>query len=172
MQYSISALAKKTGLSIHTLRFYEKEGILRHVERSASGRRIYGEESLGCIIGILCLKQAGLSLPQIKEFFDWTLEGSDTLPDRLALFESARQNLIEQREILERSISFVDTAISYSKSAIEAAKQGNCPEEAYPFLTLKGMTNFPYIEKKNERLEPFLPEIDELFAHAEDKPQH
>ena len=57
MKYSISALARKTGLSIHTLRFYEKEGLLRHVERTDSGRRMYGEASLGCLLGVLCLNK-------------------------------------------------------------------------------------------------------------------
>ena len=44
MKYSISALSRKTGLSIHTLRFYEKEGLLRYVERTESGRHVYSFE--------------------------------------------------------------------------------------------------------------------------------
>lgn len=163
MNYSISALSKKTGLSIHTLRFYEKEGILRHVERTASGRRVYSEDSLGCIIGILILKESGLSLPQIKEFFDCTLGGNDTLPNRIELLKTAQQNLVEQQNILKRNIHFVDTAIAYSEAATKAAANGGNVEEMFPYLTLKGITSFPYLQMKDGKLEPRLPKDENVI---------
>ncbi|MFI3243535.1 MAG: MerR family transcriptional regulator [Akkermansia sp.] len=163
MNYSISALSKKTGLSIHTLRFYEKEGILRHVERTASGRRVYSEASLGCIIGILCLKEAGLSLPQIKDFFDSTLEGNESLPQRLALLQTARANLMAQREELERNIQFVETVIAYGEGAQQTAEEGGNPDEIFPFLTLKGIAAFPYMQMKDGKLEPCIPEGENII---------
>ncbi len=163
MNYSISALSKKTGLSIHTLRFYEKEGILRHVERTASGRRIYSEDSLGCVIGILILKEAGLSLPQIKEFFDSTLEGHDSLPNRIALLKTAQENLVEQLNSLKRNIHFVDTAIAYSEAATKAAAEGVNVDEMFPFLTLKGITSFPYMQMNDGKWEPCLPEGENII---------
>ncbi len=163
MNYSISALSKKTGLSIHTLRFYEKEGILRHVERTASGRRVYSEDSLGCIIGILCLKEAGLSLPQIKEFFDSTLQGAATLPQRLELLATARHNLLEQQAILNRNIQFVETAMAYGQAADKAAAEGIDVDQHFPFLTLKGITSFPYLHMKDGKLEPFVPEDENVI---------
>lgn len=166
MNYSISALSKKTGLSIHTLRFYEKEGILRHVERTASGRRVYSEDSLGCVIGILVLKEAGFSLPQIKDFFDSSLGGNETLRHRIELLETARQNLVEQQRILNRNILFVETAISYSAAASEAADKGVNVEEKFPYLTLKGITSFPYLHMKDGKLEPFLPADEDVIPKA------
>ena len=101
MKYTISALSRKTGLSIHTLRYYEKEGLLRYVERTESGRRVYGEASMGCLLGVLCMKQAGMTLPQIKAFMDVTIEGVATLPKRLEMMLSAREQLSKLKEAVD-----------------------------------------------------------------------
>ena len=158
-RYSISALARKTGLSVHTLRFYEKEGIIRHVERTSSGRRVYGEDSVGCLIGALCMKQARLTLAQIKEFFDQTLKGSDSLPHRLEMLITARQNLHDLRENLARSMKLVDFFIDGAKSAMEAVARGENPDEAFPLLTLEGISTIPTMMTEDGKLEPYMPAI-------------
>lgn len=157
MKYSISALARKTGLSIHTLRFYEKEGLLRHVERTGSGRRVYGEASLGCILGVLCLKQAGLTLPQIKSFFDETVQGVTSLPKRMEMMKEARKQLMERMEDLKRGINLVDFFINGTDKAMQAASEGKNPDEVFPFITLAGIVNFPFLKDSEGKLGPALP---------------
>ncbi len=170
MNYSISALSVKTGLSIHTLRYYEKEQLLRHVERTASGRRVYGEASIGTLYGILCLKEAGLTLPQIKRFFDATTEGDETLAERLSMLRAAKSNLIEEKKRLERSITFVKHTVIYSEKALQAQARGHLLEDSYPLLTLKGMKDFPFFNINAEgKLEPYIPE-DFIETNAKKKP--
>jgi len=169
MQYTISALSKKTGLSTHTLRFYEKEGLIRHVERTLSKRRVYGEKSLGCLIAVVCLKKAGFSLPQIKNFFDLTLKGEESLPARLDLLHTAQKTLTAQRDSLNRSLEFVDFIISYGEDALTAIPQGASIAEDFPFLTLYGMSHLPYIKMNNGKLVPFTPE-DKLSIPNPNKP--
>lgn len=157
MRYSISALARKTGLSIHTLRFYEKEGLLRHVERTESGRRMYGEASLGCLLGVLCLKQAGMTLPQIKAFFDETTQGATSLPNRLEMMKEARQQLQSRLNDIMQGMQLVDFFINGTSKAIEAAKLGKNPDEVFPFITLAGIVDFPFLKDSSGKLEPSLP---------------
>ncbi len=158
MNYTISELAEKTGLSIHTLRYYEKEGVLRRVERTPGGRRVYSEECVSMVIGALCLKQAGMTLPQIKEFYDLTARGIDTLPQRLDMLRAARRNLLEQQAQLEANLKFVDFVEGYCKSAIETVREGGDPEESHPFLTAEGALRFPCVRMPDGRLQPCLPE--------------
>ncbi len=159
MNYTISELAEKTGLSIHTLRYYEKEGVLRRVERTPGGRRVYSEASVGTVVGALCLKQAGLTLPQIKEFYDWTVQGASTLPKRLELLRDARENLRRQQQELEENLKFVDWVISYTKGAIATDKDGGDPEASHPFLPASGVFNFPCVRTEDGRLQPFIPGV-------------
>ena len=154
-RYTISALSRKTGLSVHTLRFYEKEGIIRHVERTASGRRVYGEDS----IGALCLKQARLTLAQIKEFFDLTVRGSESLPHRLEMLSTARENLEYLKTNIGKSIQLVDFFIDGAKSAMEAMANGENPDEAFPLLTREGIATLPTIVTEEGKMEPYMPAI-------------
>lgn len=157
MRYSISELAKKTGLSIHTLRFYEKEGIIRYVERTSSGRRVYGAASLACLIGALCLKQAKLTIPQIKEFFDMTHLGDETLAKRLEMLTTARKNLEQMRDSISRSMQLVDFFVTGGKEALQALKEGGDAASAFPFLTIDGILDFPCRMMEDGNLEPCIP---------------
>lgn len=160
MKYSISALSRKTGLSIHTLRYYEKEGLLRYVERTDSGRRVYGEASLGCLLGVLCMKQAGMTLPQIKAFMDVTIEGVSTLPKRLEMMESALEQLFKLKAAVDRGIQLANFFIGGCRNAIAALQNGADPEEAFPYITRDGIIEFPFQLTEDGKLEPDTPPED------------
>ena len=158
VRYTISALAQKTGLSVHTLRYYEKAGIIRHVERTPSGRRIYGEDSVACLIGALCLKQARVTLAQIKEFFDATVQGEATLTHRLEIMTQARNNLIDMQESVERSLKLVGFFIEGTQAAVQAMKSGKNPDEAFPLITRAGIANLPTM-MDDGKLAPDMPTL-------------
>ena len=160
MKYSISALSRKTGLSIHTLRYYEKEGLLRYVERTESGRRVYGEASLGCLLGVLCMKQAGMTLPQMKVFMDVTNEGVASLPKRLEMMKNARERLSKMKTEIERGIQLADFFIGGCQNAMNALKEGADPVEAFPYITRDGIIEFPFQLTADGCLEPDTPPED------------
>lgn len=170
MKYTISALSQKTGLSIHTLRYYEKEGLLRYVERTESGRRVYGEASMGCLLGVLCMKQAGMTLPQIKAFMDVTIEGVETLPQRLEMMVNARDQLVKLKEAVERGLQLANFFIGGCKNAMEALKKGADPEAAFPYITRDGIIDFPFLQTKDGKLEPASPPED--FEPKNDRKPH
>ena len=167
MKYTISALSRKTGLSIHTLRYYEKEGLLRYVERTESGRRVYGEASMGCLLAVLCMKQAGMTLPQIKAFMDVTLEGVATLPKRLEMMLSAREQLSKLQEAVNRGIQLADFFIGGCRNALDALQNGADPVEAFPYITRDGIIEFPFQFTEDGKLEPDTP--PENFEISEKK---
>ena len=157
MRYTISALSREMGLSVHTLRFYEKEGILKYVERTKSGRRIYGEASRARLLAVLLLKQAGVSLPHIKEFLDATVEGYSTLPERIAMMENERRSLLLRMEELKRGLAIADFFLNGARKMQQAVEQGADPAQAFPFMTLEGVSDFPFERDRSGRLEPGFP---------------
>lgn len=168
MKYGISALARKTGLSIHTLRFYEKAGLLRYVERTPTGRRVYSDDSLGCLLGVLCLKQAGFTLPEIKTFFDSTSQGSVSLPERLEMLRRARANLQEMADELARSIHLVNFFLEGGEKALEAQARGEDPDAVFPFFTKEGILDLPYLTRVKGRLEALIPLQSDADGSEED----
>ena len=95
MNYNIGEVAKQFNLSIHTLRYYEKEGIL-NISRSKSGIRKYEKSDIDSIRIVECLKSSGMSLKDIKQFMDWCSLGDETLKLRQAMFENQR-NIVLQK---------------------------------------------------------------------------
>ena len=104
MGYSIGQVAKKTGLSTHTLRYYEKEGLLPFVRKNGSGLRVFADSDIGWLEMIECLKGVGMPLKGIKQYIDWYREGDTTLPERLEMFKRQKQNLEQQMAMLNKHI--------------------------------------------------------------------
>ena len=88
---SISDAARASGVSAHTLRYYERAGLLEPVDRAASGHRRYAEEDLGRIAFLTKLRATGMPIRRIREYADLMRGGDDTHEARLALLEEHRE---------------------------------------------------------------------------------
>ena len=77
MAYTISQMAQRFGVEPHTLRFYEKEGIIQP-ERTPSGIRSYTEENVAQLEMAMCLKSTGMPLREIKKYFDLVEQGDES----------------------------------------------------------------------------------------------
>ena len=96
VRMSVQQFAARTGLSAHTLRYYEKIGLLRHVARGASGFRVYGPRDLEWVGFILRLKDTGMALDDIIRYADLRELGDSTLEARRALLEAHAAKLQER----------------------------------------------------------------------------
>lgn len=82
MSYSIGEVSKLTGLSVPTLRYYDKEGLIPNINRNENGLRDFTEQDLGTINIVTCIKGAGASIREIKEYMDLCKLGDSTLEAR------------------------------------------------------------------------------------------
>jgi DNA-binding transcriptional MerR regulator len=92
VSYTIGQVSDLTGLSIHTLRYYEKEGILPSVTRNESGMRIYVAKDMEALEFIACLRAIGMTISDIKHF----VQESTTIDQRLIILEKQKENVIAQ----------------------------------------------------------------------------
>ncbi|MBS4773661.1 MAG: MerR family transcriptional regulator [Proteobacteria bacterium] len=119
MGYSIGQVAKKTGLTAHTLRYYEKEGLLPFVQKSGSGLRVFSENDLGWLAMIECLKGTGMTLKDIKQYIDWFIEGDSTLEKRLDMFKRQKVRVAEQMAQLQQHMEKINYKIAYYSEAVK-----------------------------------------------------
>lgn len=122
MSYSIGEAAKMVGLTAHTLRFYDKEGLLPFVKKTSSGLRAFTESDIEWLKIIECLKGTGLPLKQIKQYIDWCMEGDSTIPQRLNMFIEQKKHVEEQKAKWEKHLAKINFKIKYYK---DAAKHGD-----------------------------------------------
>ena len=116
MAYTISQIAQRFGVEPHTLRFYEKEGIL-HPQRTPSGIRTCSEEDVVQMEVAMCLKSTGMPLKEIKRYFDLVAQGDDTLDQRLEIFTSHREHVLEEIATLQKYLCKIEHKIQRLKQA-------------------------------------------------------
>lgn len=124
MEYSIKEMSQITGLSIPTLRFYDKEGLFPNLERKSSNYRIFTDNELEVVKIIECFKKTGLSLNEIKHYMELVKKGPETFTERLKMMQRQLNLLLQERDELEKSIKLVKRKIAYYEEAI---KSGNTP---------------------------------------------
>lgn len=124
MGYSIGEVAKMMGFSAHTLRYYEKEGLLPFVRKSSSGLRVFSDEDIGWLVLIECLKGTGMPLKDIKQYIDWCQEGDTTLGKRLEMFKSQKAKLEEQMAQLQKYMEKINYKIAYYTEIVANGSEG------------------------------------------------
>lgn len=119
MYYSIGQVAAKTGLTVHTLRYYEKEGLLPFVRKSSSGLRMFSDNDLGWLSIIECLKKTGMPLKGIKQYIDWFREGDSTLPQRLEMFKQQQLKVLAQIKQFQKYLQKIDYKVKLYEEAVK-----------------------------------------------------
>ena len=99
--YTIGQVSEMFHLPISTLRYYDKEGFFPNLERKGN-IRYFSDNELEAIRVIECLKQSGLEIKDIKQFFEWVTEGSSSYTKRKELFEHRKAAVKEEIKQLEK----------------------------------------------------------------------
>ncbi|MEO1663868.1 MAG: MerR family transcriptional regulator [Chloroflexota bacterium] len=128
-RYTIQQAAEITGISAHTLRYYERIGLL-HITRAKNGHRRYTEDDLGWVSFILLLRNTDMPLPDIAEYMQLEKEGMDTIDERRRMLRGHREILIARIAQLQDHLSALDAKIShYSQDDSQPLNQTQVAED-------------------------------------------
>ncbi|TAK31115.1 MAG: MerR family transcriptional regulator [Chloroflexota bacterium] len=116
---SIGELARRTGVSARTIRYYEELGILPEPERTASGTRRYGQEYIFFVKGACLLKEIGFSLSEIQTLGWWCL--GRAVPE---------EQLRDTQELLSKKMAVLDTNIQILTDIKRQAAKRTSKEDA------------------------------------------
>ena len=94
MVYTVGEMAKRLDVPPSTLRYYDKEGLLPFVERSSGGIRMFRDSDVEWLQIIHCMKKAGMSIRDIREYIQLALQGNDTIDARLAMFRRQQDKFV------------------------------------------------------------------------------
>lgn len=130
MEYSIQQVSEIMRIRPTVLRFYEKEGLLPSVRRTRSGIRRYDKEDLEWIGLIVCLKNTGMSIKQIKNFVALCVEGDGTLKERCEMLYEHKRSVEAQIEKMHQHLEKVACKIDcFSRQYEEYQKSQTAPAE-------------------------------------------
>jgi DNA-binding transcriptional MerR regulator len=109
---SIGQVADRTGLSVHALRFYEREGILAFpIGRALGGRRVYSEQDIEWLTVCTTLRASGMPLPVIRQYADLVRQGAGNEEERLALLRQHQQQVISQIQALTDCLGVISSKV-------------------------------------------------------------
>ena len=109
--YTIAQASEEVELTPHTLRYYEKEGLLPNVIKDSAGRRKYRDDDLQRIGFIKCLKGTGMSLKQIKEYGDLYEQGKAKFKERNVMLEEHREKILQEIKTQKKYLKMVEAKI-------------------------------------------------------------
>lgn len=130
MNYTIKQVSEMTGLSISTIRYYDKEGLLPDLQRKESGYRIFSNQDLKAIDLIECFKESGLTIREIRHFMSLVKQGDVTLAERLAIFQTHIARLEEKLAAVQNALEHSRRTLAFYEIAAKAGSE-EAAEEIY-----------------------------------------
>jgi DNA-binding transcriptional MerR regulator len=114
---TISDAARVTGLSAHTLRYYERAGLMMEVGRAESSHRRYTDADLGWIELITKLRATGMPIRKVREYADLVRAGAGNESERFALLQEHRDEVQAHLEETRRNLEAIDRKIAVYRGA-------------------------------------------------------
>jgi DNA-binding transcriptional MerR regulator len=111
-QFSVREAAGQVGISVYTLHYYEREGLLS-TTRTSSGHRRYSEGDLGWIRILTCLRETGMPIRKMREFAALVRQDASNIPERIHLLEEHRTDVLEHIQTLYQNLEHVEGKIKY-----------------------------------------------------------
>jgi DNA-binding transcriptional MerR regulator len=109
----IQEAAEKSGLSCHTLRYYEKQGLIYPIPRDTSGHRLYRERDIRWLYFVQCLKSTKMPLKDIRAYA-MRLNGSDHQAEYLLhILTQHKTRLKQQKANIDECLEHVDWKINH-----------------------------------------------------------
>jgi DNA-binding transcriptional MerR regulator len=121
---TIQQVAQQTGLTVHTLRYYERNGLLEPVNRASSGHRRYSAEDIARIEFLSRLRATGMPIRQMQEFARLFREQPEAISDRRAVLEAHEQQVHAHIAELTQNLQVIQWKIRYYKE-LEARQQAD-----------------------------------------------
>lgn len=109
---TIQEAAERVGLSVDTLRYYERAGLLPHVVRTTGGQRRYDEANLNGVHFVTRMRATGMPIRRIREYMEAPIHPDGTAPQRRAIMVEHREAVIAQIRELEASLELIEKKIA------------------------------------------------------------
>lgn len=121
--FLIGQLAARTGRSVHTIRWYEAQGLIPGVARDAGRRRVYGELHISWLDLMDRLRRTGMSIAEMREYTELVKLGSSTLGKRQALLSAHREKVKAMIGEWQQALTLLNSKIDFYDEWVASGKR-------------------------------------------------
>ena len=114
----IAEVSEQYGLSVDTLRYYERVGLIPPVQRNAGGIRDYNELDLRRVDFIKCMRSAGLPIEVLIDYVELVQRGDETIDARKEILKEQRELLFTRMQEMQKTLDILDHKIEVYENAV------------------------------------------------------
>lgn len=120
MEYSVKQVSKKLGISVYTLHYYDKEGLLPFIKKKDNGTRVFTEGDVEWVDMILALREIDMPIAKIKEYISLLVQGETTLSQRRSLITQYREYLEYRMQAMKKCLDITSRKLNeYDKGVLD-----------------------------------------------------
>ena len=124
-------MAKRFGVSEHTVRYYENEKLLPEVGRDAHGARVFTDEHVNWLNMVLCLRATGMSIGDVRHYIELCEQGDSTLRERYEIMLRQKERAEEELREVQRKFEVLSHKLSlYENLLAEKEREAVCLQGA------------------------------------------
>lgn len=116
---TIQEVSQATGLSAHTLRYYERIGLIHPIRREGNSHRHYTSDDVGWIEFLLKLRATGMSIKDMQKYAELQRQGEATLPERVEMLKSLRDKVEARMDELNEHLKLIYYKIDIYQRIVE-----------------------------------------------------
>ena len=121
--YTIKEVCTKLDIPYETLKFYCKEGLVPNVKRDKNNYRIFDDNNITWLKSLECFKQSGMGITELRHFMNLSIEGEDTVIERMAILNNKKKELYEEIEKIKRNIDYIDHKLERYQDLLDGKAQ-------------------------------------------------
>lgn len=118
MTYTIKQVSQKLDLTAYTLRYYEREGLLPFVGRDNNGNRVFNDHDIEWLMLILCLRDTGMSVAEIKSYVSLCLEGDSTIEIRKQIMLRHKRDVEQRIALMNGYLAKINKKLDYYENFV------------------------------------------------------
>ena len=120
MEYSVKQVSEKLGISVYTLHYYDKEGLLPFIKKKDNGTRVFTEGDVEWVDLILALREIDMPIAKIKEYISLLVQGETTLSQRRSLITQYREYLEYRMQAMKKCLDITSRKLKeYDKGVLD-----------------------------------------------------
>lgn len=128
MEYTIKDVMKRLDMTVHTVRHYCDNGLVPNLKHDKNGNRIFDEESINWLTCTKFLRDSGLSISEIKHYFDLCQIGESTFEERYEILKSLEEKAALELKEAQNRYHCIDAKLKHC----EDIKSGKCKDDCNP----------------------------------------
>lgn len=106
-------VCEMTNISYESLKYYCNEGLVPNHKRDKNNHRIFTENDVNWIRGLMSLRQCGMSIKDMRTYMDLCFIGFDSIKQRKEMLDKTRDGLLKQIKLINESLEFIDDKQKY-----------------------------------------------------------